>query len=123
MRISRTSLSILGFLAVFFMLLKAPTDPDFGWHRRLGEYILGQRQIPQRNLFSYTLPEYRWADSYWLTQVLMVGLERVGGFLGLSLVFALVGSLAVGVATGFHPFASFLAAMLFIPAAGGGHWF
>ena len=117
-KVIRASILILGFLAVFLVLLKAPTDPDFGWHRRLGEFIVDQRQIPKQNLFSYTLPEYRWADSYWLTQILMVLLERTVGLFGLSLICALIAAVAVGLSTGFNPFASFLVAMWMIPATG-----
>ncbi len=114
----RTTLVVIGLLAVVFMLLKAPTDPDWGWHRRLGEFILNQHRIPQHNLFSYTLPEYRWADSYWATQVLMVSLERLVGPFGLSLICAFVAAIAVGLATGFNPLASFLVALWLIPASG-----
>ena len=112
------SLLALGFLAVFFVLLKAPIGPDWGWHRRLGEFILDQHQIPRQNLFSYTLPNHLWADSYWLTQVLMVSLERLIGLFGLSVVCALVAALAVGLAVGFNPFASFLVAFFLVPLVG-----
>ncbi len=117
-KLSRAGLLLLGFLAVFFMLLKAPIGPDWGWHRRLGEFILDQHQIPRQNLFSYTLPNHLWADSYWLTQVLMVSLERIVGLFGLSVVCALVAALAVGLAVGFNPFASFLVALFLIPLVG-----
>ncbi len=118
LKLKNYSLLVLGFLAVFFALLKPATDPDWGWHRRLGEFIVDQRQIPRQNLFSYTLPSHLWADSYWATQVLMVLLERAVGLLGLSLVCAFVAAIAVGLATGFHPFASFLVAMWLIPSTG-----
>ncbi len=112
------ALVAVGFLAVLFMLLKAPTDPDWGWHRQLGEFVLDQHQIPRQNLFSYTLPGHLWADSYWLTQVLMVFLERTIGLFGLSVVCALIAAVAVGLAVGFNPFASFLVALWLIPATG-----
>jgi len=123
LRISRLKfynlvLVFLGFLAVFFLLLEGPTDSDWGWHLRLGEFILDRRQIPWQNLYSYTLPDYLWADSYWATQVLMVGLERMVGLFGLSLVCAFVAALAVGLSTNFDPFVSFLVALWLIPLVG-----
>ena len=112
------SLLVLGFLAVFFMLLKAPTDPDWGWHRRLGEFVLDRHQFPWRDSFSHTMSGYRVADFYWASEVVMVGLQRVIGPFGLSLVCALVAAVAVGLSTNFNPFVSFLVAMWLIPSTG-----
>jgi hypothetical protein len=112
------ALTAVGFLAVVFALLKPATDPDWGWHRRLGEFILNNRQVPWQDMFSHTMGGYRVADFYWLSEVIMVGLEKTVGIFGLSLICALVAALAVGLATGFQPFVSFLVALLLIPAAG-----
>jgi len=126
MKLSSAKLNILrnhcllaiGFLAVFFMLLKPATDPDWGWHLRLGEFILDKHQFPWRDNFSYTFSNYRVADFYWLSEVLMVFWERTIGLFGLSLFCAFVAAVAVGLATNFHPFVSFLVALLLIPATG-----
>src|SRR3990167_10696773 len=72
-------------------------DPDFGWHVRMGNYILANG-IPQTDPLSYTMPNFPFIDHEWLTNVLMaVGYERLGmaglagGFAGLTPLVGWVG--------------------------------
>ncbi|OGC99089.1 hypothetical protein A3E17_02100 [Candidatus Amesbacteria bacterium RIFCSPHIGHO2_12_FULL_48_14] len=72
-------------------------DPDFGWHVRMGNYILANG-IPQTDPLSYTMPNFPFIDHEWLTNVLMaVGYERLG-MAGLAVVFAVLTLLVVWVA-------------------------
>ncbi|MBI4100673.1 hypothetical protein HY439_02930 [Candidatus Microgenomates bacterium] len=91
---------ILAFLAIFFLGIKAPTDPDFFWHLRYGEEIFKTGQIPYEDRFSFTFEGYRWADSYWLSEVLIFLLVSKTGFFLPVLVFATI-SAATFLAVGF----------------------
>lgn len=61
--------TIVFVLLGVFILFEAPIDPDFGWHYKYGEYITQNKRIPKENIYSYTFPEYKWANSYWISQV------------------------------------------------------
>lgn len=54
-----------------FVLFRPPLDPDFGWHFTYGEYFVQTGTLLRDNIFSYTFPDYAWANSYWFAQALM----------------------------------------------------
>lgn len=83
------------FLALFLFFLRPPTDPDLGWHLRYGQQMWESRQIPRVDTFSSTMAGYVWADSYWLSEVVIYRLFRLGGFYLLAVVFSLIATLAV----------------------------
>jgi hypothetical protein len=63
--------NILLIIIGAIILFKPPTDPDFGWHYKYGEYIFQNREILKENIFSHTHTDYKWANSYWLSQLIM----------------------------------------------------
>ncbi|MFC1622289.1 hypothetical protein ACFL13_02845 [Patescibacteria group bacterium] len=85
---------ILVTLLGILLLFRPPADPDFGWHFKYGEYAIQNRQILKENIFSYTMPNYEWANSYWLSQIVLytlyTGMGAVGMALVLSALFSLV---------------------------------
>ena len=82
------------FLFGVFSVFKAPGDPDFGWHYKYGEYIVQHGQILRQNIFSYTFPDYKWANSYWISQVVIYLSHHYLGHLIAGLLFAGVLSLS-----------------------------
>lgn len=88
----RKIILFLAFLAIFLLFIKSPTDPDFFWHLRYGEEILKTGQVPYEDRFSFTFPGYRWANSYWLSEVLIYFLVAKTGFFLPVLVFAALGA-------------------------------
>lgn len=77
-------------LALFF---KPPlSDPDLGWHLKNAEKIVKFGSFPLADTYSWTVPAYQWADSYWLTEVLIYKLKEFFGFGGLAAFFALLTS-------------------------------
>ena len=44
--------------------------------------------MPRENLFSYTFPEYRWANSYWISEVIFYLAYSNLGIIGAGLVFS-----------------------------------
>lgn len=83
-------LTIFIYAALFFFYLWVSVtslDPDFGWHIRLGQYIL-QHGIPHTDPFSYTMPSYPFVDHEWLTNIfLWLGYKTIG-MLGLACIFS-----------------------------------
>jgi hypothetical protein len=84
---------VLLILIGTIILFKPPTDPDFGWHYKYGEYIFQNRRVLRENIFSYTNTDYQWANSYWLSQLIMYISVYYLGTSGLSLVLSLILSL------------------------------
>jgi hypothetical protein len=60
-------------------------DPDMWWHLRTGEVIWTTHTIPTTDLFSYTTNHHAWIPHEWLSQVLIYGAYRLGGYSGLML--------------------------------------
>jgi hypothetical protein len=75
------SLFILGVLLLF----KPAVDFDFGWHYKYGEHIFNNREILKDNIFSHTYEDYYWANSYWISQVIMYVTASRLGLVGMSI--------------------------------------
>lgn len=94
-------LTWLLWLALFVLFLISPTDPDLGWHLRCGQQIWqdlpagrqGQGWCNQ-NQFSVLLENYSWVNHYWLYQVGLWLVFRAAGLWGLTVLNALLMSLA-----------------------------
>ena len=59
----------LPYLTIFLLSLNPLSDSDFGWHLKYGEYFFKTGQILRKNVFSLEMPDYRWVNSSWLTDV------------------------------------------------------
>ncbi|MGB8646410.1 MAG: hypothetical protein WCF84_14320 [Anaerolineae bacterium] len=85
---TRRLFQIMLFGGLFALALQNVTDGDFWWHLRTGQYILETGSIPHQDIFSYTFAGHEWVTHEWLSQILIAGLYRLGGFPLLILVFA-----------------------------------
>ncbi|CAN5863718.1 hypothetical protein BH23PLA1_BH23PLA1_19180 [soil metagenome] len=87
---------VLAFLALTFLLGVFPLkDVDFWWHLRTGDLIRETGAIPQKDLYTYTVPDREWIDLHWGFQVaLSWGFERFG-VVGLNLAKCGITCLAV----------------------------
>ncbi len=65
-------------------------DPDFGWHLRFGEIIWQTKNIPHDQIFMWTLQGKTWVDHEWLANLLMYVVWSTGGYIMLSIFFALL---------------------------------
>lgn len=82
----RNRISILStFFIGVFLLFSLPSDADLGWHLRLGNNIVQDLAFTKQNIFSFTFSNYTWANSYWLSQIVMVLIYKSFGLVGLSL--------------------------------------
>ncbi len=76
--------SLLAMLAVMTVRTRFH-DPDMWWHLKTGEVIWTTHTIPTTDLFSYTTNHHAWIPHEWLSQVLIYGAYRLGGYSGLML--------------------------------------
>src|SRR3990167_9596253 len=85
-------MSILVIIVIFILFaIKSYflLDPDFGWHIKMGEFILNSG-IPLTDPFSYTMPSYPFVDHEWLTNILVfLGYKNIG-WVGLGIAFSLI---------------------------------
>jgi hypothetical protein len=54
-------------------------DGDTGWHIRTGQWILANRQVPYRDLFSFSKPDAPWFAWEWGADILFAFLHAAGG--------------------------------------------
>lgn len=81
---------VLPYLFVFIASLYIPIDPDLGWHLKYGEYFFKNGKILRDNTFSTLMPDFKWANGQWGTDVLTYAFFNFGGFLGLTLASAAI---------------------------------
>src|SRR5436309_1909309 len=55
------------------------SDCDTGWHIRTGEWIVKNHRVPLQDIFSFSKPGAPWFAWEWLSDVLMAGLNAMGG--------------------------------------------
>lgn len=78
------------FLSVFIGAIYIPQDPDLGWHLKYGEYFFKTGHILRTNPYTQLMPDFRWNNSSWLTDLITYSSYHLGGFIALSVLSALV---------------------------------
>ncbi|HVJ07445.1 MAG TPA: hypothetical protein VM554_03620 [Acidisarcina sp.] len=90
-RMMRRVFSFPVLLAALLVVLAVLTvrsrfdDPDLWWHLKTGEIIWATHTIPTTDSFSYTTNHHAYIPHEWLSQVLIYGAYRAGGYRGLML--------------------------------------
>jgi hypothetical protein len=70
LQLSKTSL--IGVVVFVLLLTLLPlADPDYFWHLKTGEYIVGHAALPAGDVFSYTKTGQPWVLHEWLFEVLL----------------------------------------------------
>jgi hypothetical protein len=69
---------------------------DVWWHLKVGEFIVQQHEIPDRNLFSFTAAQEPWLAHEWLSEVVFYLVYRGLGAIGLILLGVALNALACG---------------------------
>src|SRR3990167_8211202 len=80
----------LPFIFVFLASLFRPYDGDLGWHLNYGEYFFSHFALLKDNTFSTMMADFKWANTSWLTDLISYFVFENLGFLGLTLLGALV---------------------------------
>lgn len=81
------------FFSIWLVLMmRGPSnlfrDPGTFFHTKLGEYILTYGQLPQRDIFSFTVEGKSWVAHQWLGECIMGFIHRMMGLDGLLLATA-----------------------------------
>ncbi len=86
-------LLIILFVALWY---KTATylDPDFGWRLRTGFEILNNG-VPNKDIYSYTMPSFPWVDHAWLTDIIISSFYQLIGVSGLAAIFSALTVLAL----------------------------
>jgi hypothetical protein len=88
---------VLILLLVFLMAARMPLDTDLWWHLRAGEITLQSGYPMLTDTLSFTRQGSAWINHSWLSQVGMALLFRVGGYMALSMMVALVAAASMAV--------------------------
>jgi len=83
-------LSSFVYLILFLYSIFPYSDKDWGWHYRYGEYLLTQGKILTQDIFTWTMQGMKWANPSWLYDPLLYLLTKTVGYVGLSIIGALV---------------------------------
>ena len=80
-------------LSMFFVLAvrqSVTLDPDLWWHLKAGQHIVDTRSIPHTDDFSFTKRGSEWVAHEWLSELLIYGIFRLAGLVGLVCSFSLL---------------------------------
>ena len=81
---------VVTMLLVFNIAVVSPTDTDMWWHLRNGDEIWHQGRIVLQDSFSYTRLGAPWVNAFWLSDIGLYGLLKLGGFFAITLAVALI---------------------------------
>src|SRR5947207_2015281 len=77
------ALCLLFVLVVGRSLRDKIGDPDLWWHLKTGAIIAATRQVPHVDPYSYSAAGHPWTAHEWLSEVLLYGVYRLGGWAGI----------------------------------------
>lgn len=82
------------YYAFVFLFLLAGSysylDPDLGWHLRVGQEILENREVPHIEHYIFSLEGSRWVDHEWLSNAGVYWIYANLGYAALNLFFVLI---------------------------------
>ena len=81
---------VLIFAKYWFFSAIAPSDFDFWWHLRTGQYIVEAGQLPRVDPFSHTAAGAPWTTHEWLTEVVLYLVQSRFGYAALVGLFAAI---------------------------------
>lgn len=85
---------LLLFFLIYLQRGLFTLDPDFGWHIRVGEYILSHG-IAYTDPFSYSMPSYLFVDHEWLTNIIWNVIYSKIGYWLLVVIYAVFAIAAI----------------------------
>ena len=98
-RLVRAAQTVFSFPVMLATLLVGATaapvrlfdvDPDLWWHLKVGESILATHHFPTTDPYSFTVHGQPWLAYEWLGEVVLAGVQRIGGLRGLDALLIVV---------------------------------
>jgi hypothetical protein len=93
-RVVQRFLGAIVFLLAFFAFTRTPVDADLWWHLRAGHDMWNEKSILLADQFSYTRAGIHWVNAFWLSEILLFLLYKIGGYFALAGFVALTGAVA-----------------------------
>jgi len=81
---------LLSMVFVLAVRQSVSIDPDLWWHLKAGQQFIDTRSIPHTDDYSFTKLGSEWVAHEWLSEVIMEGIYRVSGLVGLVTIFSLI---------------------------------
>ena len=81
--VRRIALCVLLYSLPLIALRQAVLDPDIWWHLRTGQWIVEHGRVPATDPFSTFGHERAWVAYSWLFEVVVFGISRGSGLLGI----------------------------------------
>ena len=53
----------------FLLARRGMNDPDIWWHMRNAEYLIQHQQMPDHDMYSFTVPTTPWINHEWLSEI------------------------------------------------------
>ncbi len=87
---------VLLSVMIFLLAARMPLDTDLWWHLAAGQQTWQSGSPMIRDVFSFTRYGSLWINHSWLSQVILYGLYRWGGWLALGGWVALLATISMG---------------------------
>jgi len=81
---------LLSMVFVLAVRQSVSLDPDLWWHLKAGQQIIDTRSIPHTDDYSFTKQGSEWVAHEWLSEVIIDGIYRLVGLVGLVTIFSLI---------------------------------
>lgn len=81
---------VVVMLLVFGISTLPPIDTDMWWHLRSGDEMWHQGSILLKDVFSYTRAGADWVNAFWLSDLGLFGLLKLGGFFAITAAVAMI---------------------------------
>src|ERR1051326_6205212 len=95
-KILLASLFALALIYAFLAGLHTVGRADLGWQLATGRWIMQNHSTPSTDVFPHTAKRHEWISPP-LSELILYGIERTGGFAALSLLGALASLLTVAI--------------------------
>lgn len=82
--------NLILYVSIFIGAIYMPADPDLGWHIKYGEYFFKTWHVLRTNPYTQQMPDFRWNNSSWLTDLITYQAYHHAGFIGLAFLSSLV---------------------------------
>jgi hypothetical protein len=110
-------LTQISLLLIFILLTRTPLDADQWWHLRAGEETVKQGHILLHDVFSYTRYGASWVNAFWLADVVLYLVFKIGGYFSLAAFVSLMGVATFSVTKKQMQGTAFFQALLLLLAA------
>src|SRR4051794_41017122 len=81
---------LLSMVFVLAVRQSVSLDPDLWWHLKAGQQIIDTRSVPHTDDYSFTKQGSEWVAHEWLSEVIIDGIYRLSGLVGLVTIFSLI---------------------------------